>query len=366
MTGHSWSTEQLVAANEDAADFFRRQLLGPDGDGPRLYLIQRGFQALLAPDSPWTVGYARAGWTSLHDHLSELGYSDDCQLAAGLVLLSRRGTPVDRFRDRLTFGIRDIDQALLGFVARTSPAAPPTAPKYLNTPTTAIYNKSHLLFGLGEQSRSLREGAAPVFVEGPLDAIAIDLGSASNSVTSAGLALCGTAFTENHVDAALVGNPTNATLVFDADSAGQAALRNAYDRLHTTIQSLDAITLPAGSDPAETLARGGPAEIRRALDNRRPAADVIIDNQLASWPPTQTGAEANLARLREAAALIAELDSTDIARHAARLSHVLSFEKATVTRELAEALTRARRAPSPVTPRVPRPTMKCHRAYSKM
>jgi DNA primase catalytic core len=348
--GESCHREQLVAANEDAADFFRHQLRGPDGDGPRRYLIQRGFEALLVPDTPWTVGYAPAGWTTLHDHLSDLGYSDDCQLAAGLVSRCRRGTLIDRFRDRITFGVHHADHTLIGFVARTSPASPPTLPKYLNTPTTALYNKSHALFGLGEQEPALRAGATPVFVEGPLDAIAIDLASFSENASHAGLALCGTALTEHHRDAALIGNQANASLVFDADPAGRTALRNAYDRLHTHVEHVVAIGLAPGSDPAELFARGGPTAVRRALQNPRPAADVIIDNQLASWPPTQTGAEADLARLREAAALIIDIDSAQIAHHAARLSRLMPHGNATIAHELADALTRARRLPSSTQP----------------
>jgi len=362
MSAPNWSREQLIAANEDAATFYRRQLLGPDGEGPRDYLTHRGFHALLN-ETRWTVGYAPAGWTGLHEHLAELGYSDDCQLAAGLVTLNRRGTPIDRFRDRVTFGIRDVDRALVGFVARSSPAAPQSAPKYLNTPTTAIYNKSRLLYGAGEQADRLRQGATPVLVEGPLDAMAIELTSTTSDNEHAGLALCGTALTDHHVDAALIGTPTKVALIFDPDRAGHAALRNAYDRLHSHVENLDAILPPTGHDPAETYERGGPAALRRNLGQARPAADIIIDLQLDSWPAEQTGAEADLARLRETAALIVQMADPDVARQGARLTHVLPFDHATIARELVEAVTRSRTLRTSAPPARHHPGTSCVRTY---
>jgi len=337
----SWSEDQLVAANEDAAEFFRRRLLGPDGDGPRTYLTQRGFGALL-DDTPWTVGYAPAGWTALHDRLSELGYSDDCQLAAGLVTTSRRGSPIDRFRDRITFGICDADHALVGFVARSSPGASPQAPKYLNTPTTAIYNKRESLFGAGEQAKRLRTGATPVLVEGPLDAIAIAFTSLTEKQKYVGLALCGTACTDAHARTALVDKRADAILMFDMDPAGQRAMRTAHTRLSSYIEGISAARLATGCDPAEEFRRRGPSSILQHLARASDAADLLVDMQLESWPASQTGAEADLARLREVAALIADVSGPDMAHHAARLRDRLPFNDETIARELANAATRTR------------------------
>ena len=112
MTAETVDHGRLVAAHEDAAEFYRRTLLGPEGAGPRRYLTERGFGALL-DQTPWTVGYAPPGWTRLRDHLTDLGYRDQTLLDAGLTRTSRRGTPIDSFRNRLTFGIRDTDRALV-------------------------------------------------------------------------------------------------------------------------------------------------------------------------------------------------------------------------------------------------------------
>ncbi len=166
----------LLEANEEAASYYRASLLAEVGAGPRRYLTDRGLgTALLQDDTSWTVGYAPAGWTHLRDHLRHLGFTDQTLLDTGLVSITRDGRVIDRFRDRLTFGIRDLQGGLLGFTARAAPQVPDTVPKYLNTPRTLLYDKSRSLFGLGEQTPHLRHGATPVLVEGPLDAIAIDL-----------------------------------------------------------------------------------------------------------------------------------------------------------------------------------------------
>lgn len=339
MTASPWARKQSVAANEDAAIFFRKHLLGPEGHGPREYLTNRGFGALLTDTTPWTVGYAPGSWTALHDHLRELGYSDDTQLAAGLVTTSRHGNFIDRFRDRITFGIRDTDGSLIGFVARSSPRAAPQAPKYLNTPTTAIYSKSRSLFGIGEQAGILRAGATPVLVEGPLDAIAIERASSNGDAEHAGLALCGTACTHQQVDAALIGAPAKAVLMLDPDSAGLRALLTGYRRLQSRVE-VEAIGPTSGGDPAAILHSSGAAALLRQLEQTEPAPDIIIDRLLETWPANQTGVEADLARLREIAAVLVGLDTSNIAHHAARLRDVLPFDDETVTRELANATSR--------------------------
>lgn len=320
--------DKLLAANEDAAEFYRRHLLGPDGDGPRHYLIRRGFAALL-DDTPWTVGHAPPGWTALHDHLSQLGYSDDVQLAAGLTSISRRGTLIDRFRDRLTFGIRDRQDRLVGFTARTGPEG--REPKYLNTPRADLFDKSQILFGLGEATRS--PAPACVLVEGPLDAIAVHLADPTNV---APLALCGTALTAKHAEVIRSAPYERLVLVLDGDTAGTRALEKAAAALHDP--RTKAVTTRAGHDPASLLTDDGPPALSQALDSARPAADVLLEIHLAKWPDRLDNCEAAIACLRETAHMIAKIQPQDTAALAIRLSHETKLTLGTVTTELTEAV----------------------------
>jgi DNA primase catalytic core len=336
-TAPAWSSDLLIAANEDAADFFRRNLLGSHGQGPRRYLIERGFDALL-DTTRWTVGYAPAGWTHLRDHLTDLGYTDQTLIAAGLTRLSSRGTPIDCFRDRITFGIRNPDNALVGFTARCSPDAPPQTPKYLNTSSTPIYDKSRILFGVGEATTAHDHDLIAI-TEGPLDAIAIDLADGSDLPRFSPVALCGTAFTPRHRRVLASLHPDEILLAFDNDGAGAKATIDTYRTLRQ-LTNIKAIQSLAVNDVAECHRRDGPESVAEILQTAVPAIDAIIETRLATWPKQAENAEAAIACLRSISQLINDLKPHDIARQAVRLQHSTKLPTATITRELANALTR--------------------------
>jgi DNA primase len=163
---------KLARLNEIAARYFRQRLAGSWVPG---YLSRRGFAS--GVQQRWMVGYAPAAWDELTCHLRSLGYPDPLIEASGLARRSRRGTLTDTFRDRVILPIRSTDGATLGFMGRAPAHASRGAPKYLNSPSTGLYDKSEVLFGLREAREDLAAGARPVLVEGPLDAIAVTIAS---------------------------------------------------------------------------------------------------------------------------------------------------------------------------------------------
>lgn len=88
------------------------------------------------------------GWTALSDHLRGLGYQDEALEASGFCLCTRRGTLVDRFRDRLTLPVHDQDGQVVSFVGRKNPANDERAPKYLNGAQSPLFSNGEHLFGL--------------------------------------------------------------------------------------------------------------------------------------------------------------------------------------------------------------------------
>ena len=160
------------------------------------YLASRGLSA--AVQDPWLAGYAPAAWDALTSHLRAAGYSDMVIEASGLARRSRRGTLIDTFRDRAMLPIRSADGTIIAFIGRAAEHADPGVPKYLNSPSTALYNKSEVLFGLWEARDALASGARPVIVEGPLDAIAVTTAGHGRYV---GVAPCGTNFTAHQAAA---------------------------------------------------------------------------------------------------------------------------------------------------------------------
>ena len=232
--------------------------------------------------------------------------------------------------------MRDPDGAVVGFVGRAHPDADTDrVPRYVNSPQTAVYRKSDLVFGLAEARAALTRGARPVIVEGPLDAIAVTGGTGGRCV---GLAACGTALTAAHVDAIAAAVPLRdrgLVVAMDADDAGVASARSVLELLSPRGISPQAATLPAGSDPASLLNEQGPATLAASLlDRAAPLADRIIDAHIASVAERLQWPEGRLHTARELAPLVASLPLDDIGRQAARIAKRLDLAVGVVQREI--------------------------------
>jgi DNA primase len=155
------------------------------------YLVGRSLGEALDPANGLALGYAPPAWTGLVDQLRDLGYTDATLTASGLALTARTGHLVDRFRDRLVIPLHDGGGHVIAFTARAAPNGRPDTPKYVNSPTTALYTKRDHLYA----ARLAAAGATPVLVEGALDAIAVRLAAPHDL---APVAACGTALTDQH------------------------------------------------------------------------------------------------------------------------------------------------------------------------
>ena len=269
------------------------------------YLASRGFDQTALAD--WHVGYAPPGWTALLTHLRGLGHDDASIQAAGLARTSSRGTLIDHFRDRVMVAIHDERGKIVGFIGRARPSADPRTPKYLNSPDSAVFKKGDVLFGLHEARDQLGQGAIPVLVEGPFDAMAV---TASGEGRYAGLAPCGTAFTQHQAEAlarAADLQHTGIHVALDGDRAGQKGAIKAYEILHPHTGKANAVMLPPGRDPAEILQHDGPATLCAALQHAEPLARVVIDAHIDQWADRLDHAEGQLGAMRSAAARIARL-----------------------------------------------------------
>jgi DNA primase catalytic core len=277
-------TARLYAANAEAAAFYAALL--PSHQPATTYLQRRGIAQAAAPGSPWQLGYAPPGWRTLVNHLRARGYGDDELYAAGLATHGRHGQLLDRFRDRLTFPVHDIDGHVVGFTARDLSGQADT-PKYLNTPETAIYHKSRLLYGLGVQLAHPPPGSrAPlaIVVEGAADTLATrhmgqSIAALPATVPIYPVAPCGTALTADQLQLLRTALPTGTSLAiaFDGDPAGRRAFTRAYRLLRTWPGAAYAIMLPEGRDPAELLAAHGPAAALTILAQAMvPAAKLAL------------------------------------------------------------------------------------------
>ncbi|GAG37778.1 unnamed protein product, partial [marine sediment metagenome] len=130
--------ERLYQINEAAAQYFHDLLLNsPAGEKARNYVANRG----LSPETitSFQLGYSPSSWEALKQHLTDIGYTKDELLAAGLIIETEAGGTHDRFRNRLMFPVYDIKGHITGFGAR---ALDDSLPKYLNSPQTIVFDKS--------------------------------------------------------------------------------------------------------------------------------------------------------------------------------------------------------------------------------
>lgn len=267
---------RLRAACDSAAAFYERTLR--DSVVAHAYMARRGWTALAEPGAEadrWRPGFSPQRAHGLVDHLRSAGFTDRETVDAGLGRRSPWGL-VDRFRHRLVFPLVD-DRSVIGFVGRALPGSPPDAPKWLNSPTTALYDKGRHLFRLRQNADRWSAGHDPVLVEGAGDAIAISLAG------RAAVAPLGTGLTGHHVAALDRTVPPNRPIVvaFDADPAGRRALVHAHHLVRG--RPATAATFAEGGDPGVYANTGRIADLRERLDAGRPLAAAVVDVRLDDW-----------------------------------------------------------------------------------
>jgi DNA primase catalytic core len=278
------SRERMVEVNQLSLAYFRHRF--PSSWGQH-YLADR-FGADITDDPRFQPGQAPEGWTNLVDHLRRHRVSDEELLITGIATIASTGRLIDRFRDRIIFPIIHNGE-VLGFVGRRRPDPADTGragPKYLNTADTPLFHKGAQLFGAIDDQLSV--DAIPVIVEGPMDAIAVTVGSQGRYI---GVAPLGASLTEEQARqlACIGAQPIVAT---DADPAGRIAAERDFWML--SCYRLDPLyaRLPDGTDPADLLALGGPTALTEALTAAQPLVERLVDERLANLPPAEALLEA--------------------------------------------------------------------------
>lgn len=289
--------ERLLGLLEETARFFHDRLLhAPDAEAARAYVQRRGLNAETI--ERFQLGYAPDGWQHTINHLHELGYSTEDILAAGVAIHKEEtGRTYDRFRHRLIIPIRDGRGRVRGFGARALRAE--DQPKYLNSPQSDLFDKSHTLFGLDLARREIRETETAVIVEGYMDVMQAHQAGFRNVV-----AQMGTALTEPQLQT-LRKYADRLILALDPDQAGvRATMRG----LNVARESLDesgaalfgrdgsmrkagrlgidlrVVVLPEGLDP-DDLIREQPDEWQRLINEAEPVADYVIRVGTAELDP---------------------------------------------------------------------------------
>lgn len=258
--------DRLYEAMARAEALYAAQLLEGKGiEGSAYsYALSRGLSEQTIKD--WNLGYAPDAWRTVLEKLTEVGFTNQELMQAGLIKEAdeKKGTWYDRFRKRLMFPIRDSIGRTVAFTGRA--LDPNDLAKYLNSPETDLYKKSELLFGMDKAKDAIRKQGYALLVEGQMDLLLLHQIGFQNTI-----ALSGTALTPQHLSL-IKRYADNLMLALDSDRAGLAAsMKNAIAALRAGMR-VKAVRLPQGKDPADLAVSDS-----KDLTNRIKASEPIVE-----------------------------------------------------------------------------------------
>jgi DNA primase len=327
--------QRLIEANRVAAAWFEEQLATSAEAAPgRQFLTERGFDRNAA--AQFGVGFAPRGGEVTLRHLRNKGFTEEELVASGLAGQGRRGL-YDRFRGRLLWPIRDVTGDVVGFGARRLFEDDGIEAKYLNTPDTALYKKSQVLYGLDLAKRDISRSRQVVVVEGYTDVMACHLAGETTAV-----ATCGTAFGADHIRIVrrLIGDDSQAggkvIFTFDGDQAGQKAALRAFEEDQRFVAQTFIALAQDGMDPCDLRQQRGDEAVRELIASRRPMFEFKIRSVLAGLELDT--AEGRVRALRQAAPVVAQIRDPSLRPEYAReLAGWLGMEVEPVTRAVIQA-----------------------------
>jgi DNA primase len=303
----------LLEIHERACAFFQEYLRRPEGAHAREYLAGRGLNEDII--KAFRIGYAPESGFVLRDRmkgeypeeaLRESGlfsWKNSSQFSAtssqGLQLPRSASNDIveqakpearsqkpeaavqaiySKFRNRVMFPISNEAGRVIAFTGRTVSTDEKAGPKYLNSPETAIYSKSRVLFNLDQARESIRKLDYAILVEGQMDCISVFAAGFHNVIASSG-----TAFTE--LQARLLGRLTkNVVVNFDPDTAGAKATERTLGLLVEEEFQVKVLTLEAGFDPDLFIRRKGKDAYALALKNSQKYFDYLIERARFQFP----------------------------------------------------------------------------------
>ncbi len=264
---------QLVEVMEEAIRFYRLQLKTAAAAEARAYLERRGLSE--ADQTRFEIGFAPDTRGALTQQMTGKGIDAQKLVETGMAIQpdDARGpnsAPFDRFRGRIMFPIRDARGAAIGFGGRA--LDPNARAKYLNSPSTTLFDKGNTLFNFQPAREAAGKGGTLIVAEGYMDVIALVTHGFEATV-----APNGTAITADQLRLMWRIAP-EPVIVLDGDKAGRRAAEKLIDLAMPHLapgRSLRFVTLPEGLDPDDLLRQQGRAAMATLLDEARSLFDVM-------------------------------------------------------------------------------------------
>ncbi len=305
---------RILELNRDAARFFYEQLVAPTGQPAQDYVNRRGISPAMVRN--FGLGFAPDSWSALTDAMRQKGYGDQELFEAGLMKHGRNGGGYDAFRNRLMFPVIDVRGSVIGFSGRILGDG---EPKYLNSPETAVFSKSHNLFGLNLAKKSKR--GYIILVEGNIDVISLHQAGFDCAVASLGTSL-------TPEQARLLSRYTGEVILcYDSDEAGRKAASRGIGILEKLDLKVRVVQVPGAKDPDEFIKKNGPDAFSNLIEGSASQVEYRLRTVAEQYPPDTD--EGKVDYLKAAAALLASLpNAVEREVYAARVA-----EKAGVTRQ---------------------------------
>lgn len=261
--------DSLFETNRWAMAAWIANLNSPAGKAARDYLENRGISG--ESISKFNLGYAMSGW----EDLKSTAYRDQVRSEfleeLGLIIRGDQGKTYDRFRDRLMFPIQDHIGRYIGFGGRIMTASADFA-KYMNSPESAVYHKSRVLYGLFQARETIRKKESVLIVEGYLDVISLHQAGFTHAVATSG-----TALTPEQVRLIKRYTDKNVVFLYDGDSAGLSAMERSLPVLFAEGIIPTILTLPDNHDPDSFIRQKGADQFAFFLnEKRRSAIDFVL------------------------------------------------------------------------------------------
>lgn len=318
--------KRLLTIHQLAAEYYKYLLNQHESGRAGLeYLSKRGINKDAM--GHFSLGYAPNQWRSVSEFLTKKkGFTEEELVLSGLTIKSENGRYYDRFRGRIMFPLKDARGQVVGFSGRTL-SYDKTEAKYINSPETAIYHKSRMLYGLYENREYIRKTDSLILVEGELDVIPSWQANVKNVA-----AIKGSAFTVEMGQ--LISRYTrNVVYALDADTAGREAIKRAVKVAEQLDLSIRVVEVKGGKDPGE-VAGENPASWRELTKTAVLYYEFLIDTatkgiQAKSGEATKRAAEEVIPQLAEITNLVVQ------AHYAQELAKKLAIPETVVYEEIA-------------------------------
>lgn len=265
-------TGLLYELNEKAKDFWQESLRGYEP--AKSYLAERGLEQETIDE--FELGWASNDFEALSMRLLGARYSPDDILRAGLAVKNDRGLLTDRFRGRIMFPIHNHVGKIVGFTGRLLPRFEKEGiGKYVNSPETAVFQKSKILYGFWASKNHVRETGSVFLVEGQMDFLMSWQAGIKNAVATSG-----TALTLDHLRS-IRRVAEEIVLSFDNDTAGSAAAERAIDLAESADFGVKVSLFGEFKDPAEA-AQVGSETLKKIISSAVPAPEFYFGKYLGN------------------------------------------------------------------------------------